>query len=282
MWHFVENEAPVGPVSEQEMIDRIRDGRIKPSTLVWSEGAVGWEPADTVEAFNRVFRVTPPPLPSATKEPPPVVASATVKEEPRVSLRPEPPVIEVQGSPWSRFAARGLDQVIWSIPMIFVLLMIVAITHSQTFIKLLDNRVAAILMSLPIFGLFNALSMSIFGNTLGKALMGVVVKAKDGAREGFLFYLIRELNVLVVGFGFGIPFVSLFTQLYQHSQVKTKGQASYDKGVARVEVYFTSNVRVGVVLTAVVLATVYFNSPAAEPLAIALGKAAGSLVASFR
>jgi uncharacterized RDD family membrane protein YckC len=282
LWHFVENDAPVGPVSEREMIDRIRDGRIKPSTLVWSEGAVGWEPADTVEAFNRVFRATPPPIPSATKEAPPVYASAIVKEEPRVSLWPDPPAIKVQGSPWSRFAARVLDQIIWTLPMIFVLFVIVAITQSQAFIKLLDNRFAVILMALPIFGLFNALTMALFGNTLGKAVMGVLVKANDGAKETFLFYLVRELKVLIIGFGFGIPIVALFTQLYQHSQVKTEGQASYDKGAARVEVYFTSNLRVGIVLAAVVLATAYFNSPAVEPLAYALGKAAGSLVASFR
>jgi hypothetical protein len=72
LWHFVENEAAVGPVTEQEMIDRIRDGRLKPASLVWSESLINWESADSVEIFKSLFRSAPPPIPTVRKEPPPI------------------------------------------------------------------------------------------------------------------------------------------------------------------------------------------------------------------
>jgi uncharacterized RDD family membrane protein YckC len=192
--------------------------------------------------------------------------------------RPQPPAIVVRGSPWSRYAARLLDQVIFTVPAIFVLLLIAAIWKNPTFIKLFDNQIAVVAMVIPMFGVFNALTMTFFGNTIGKTIMGVVVKPAEGRHEGLMFYLLRELKVLVFGLGVGFPLVALFTQLYQHSKVKTQGQATYDRDLAEVHVYFTSNVRMGVVLTVVFLAIVYLNSPAAEALGLRLGQVAFSLV----
>ncbi|MRG54200.1 DUF4339 domain-containing protein [Phyllobacterium sp. SYP-B3895] len=288
MWHFVENEVPVGPVTEQEMIDRIRGGRLKPTTLVWSEGLTSWESAESIETFKRLFRATPPPLPTAPKTPPlpafsskrPIFADDVKTYDP--TDLPLQRAIVAKGSPWSRYAARLLDQVIWAVPAVFVLLVIAAITQNPWFINLLSNQVAAILMIMPLFGLFNALTMTFFGNTIGKTIMGVNVRPENGRKAGLSFYLLRELKVLVFGMGIGFPIVAFFTQLYQHKKVKIEGQATYDRDLAEVNVYFTSKIRMGVVLTCAFLAAAYLNSPAGEALGYPLGQAAYTLVSSFR
>jgi len=49
-WYYAKEGAPVGPVSDEELLSKLRDGTILPTTLVWRTGMADWQAASTVTA----------------------------------------------------------------------------------------------------------------------------------------------------------------------------------------------------------------------------------------
>lgn len=71
-----------GPLSAAELRERVRDGLLERTTLVWREGMPEWQPLQALAAELGLPAVaTPPPLP-----PPPPVATATAVAAPRAGL----------------------------------------------------------------------------------------------------------------------------------------------------------------------------------------------------
>ena len=61
-WHIVEGGTSIGPFDTDQMIGRIRDGRLGPDTLVWHDGLPNWEAASIHFDFAGTAA---PPLPTA-------------------------------------------------------------------------------------------------------------------------------------------------------------------------------------------------------------------------
>ncbi len=57
------NGQPTGPMALQEVIQRIQQGTIARSDLVWKTGAPGWAPAESYPELAQAFSGGPPPLP---------------------------------------------------------------------------------------------------------------------------------------------------------------------------------------------------------------------------
>jgi membrane protease subunit (stomatin/prohibitin family) len=55
-WHVAESGATRGPFTMAEMVEAVRDGRLHQSSLVWTGGMAGWEPAGRVSALAGLFR----------------------------------------------------------------------------------------------------------------------------------------------------------------------------------------------------------------------------------
>ena len=55
----------LGPMALQEVIQRIQQGSIARSDLVWKTGAPGWAPAESYPELAQAFSGGPPPLPPA-------------------------------------------------------------------------------------------------------------------------------------------------------------------------------------------------------------------------
>ncbi|SEQ50138.1 protein of unknown function [Solimonas aquatica] len=77
-WHAKGSER-FGPHTEEELRQKLADGQVSASDLVWAEGMTDWVPAATVEGLvppKKEVRAAgqPPPLPVA---PPPVAVAAT-------------------------------------------------------------------------------------------------------------------------------------------------------------------------------------------------------------
>lgn len=51
-WFYVENGKQAGPVSEAQLDELLRSGRIEAATLVWREGLSQWQPWQTVRASS--------------------------------------------------------------------------------------------------------------------------------------------------------------------------------------------------------------------------------------
>lgn len=240
LWHYVVRQDRLGPVSDEEFRELIRNGTVARDTLVWKPGFEGWQTAGEVlaAAFNEV----PPPLPSSHSARPSVRLS---KDEPMAespadssqmrSIRIGSWSSPEAAGPWPRFWARLID--IWLLaPILAFVIGIAAAFYSPTrYIQLmaLNSTVLGIAL-IPIVGIVLALLMSMIGTTPGKAILGIrVTSIADGNK--FVFHLIRELKVWVFGLGLGIPIVALVTQIYQCRRVGAGNAAGYDEGFAMVE-----------------------------------------------
>ena len=43
-WYYVENDKEIGPVPKEEFLTLVDGGRIRPETMVWSDGMEAWQP----------------------------------------------------------------------------------------------------------------------------------------------------------------------------------------------------------------------------------------------
>ncbi len=103
--------------------------------------------------------------------------------------------------PVRRLAARLIDYALVKIPIRFLLIVILRIRPFDDWISNLIGY-ATPFLCVPLM----ALSLSKFGTTPGKWMMGIRVEARSGRYLSFHDALIREWNALRYGYGFGIPF----------------------------------------------------------------------------
>ena len=75
-WYYVKNGEPAGPISDEELLSKLRLGSILPTTMLWRSGMAQWKPVSEV---TRTLQPTPP-VPfssgsSASLDVPPELAS---------------------------------------------------------------------------------------------------------------------------------------------------------------------------------------------------------------
>jgi hypothetical protein len=231
VWYFVRDQKPAGPISAAEIENLIRSGQITGNTLVWTNPMKDWKAVQDTAALSALLPQQPPPLPS-----PGSIASTAYSS----SLRPDALERILQADiplagPWSRFFARNID--IWLAVLVMVIVIgILSATHFPQIQIWMDSANEAVL-GLVIFTiamLMTAISMTMFGTTIGKALFGI--RVRNLTEHGSLrFHLKRELNVWVSGMALGIPLFALVTNVWQFRRLSANLPASYDEGRARVE-----------------------------------------------
>ena len=81
-WYYAKDGAPVGPISDEELLSKFHDGAVLPTTLLWRAGMTDWQAAsgviDEVRARSAVAAITtaaslgevPSSAQSATAAPP--------------------------------------------------------------------------------------------------------------------------------------------------------------------------------------------------------------------
>ncbi|WP_183096926.1 RDD family protein [Mesorhizobium sp. YM1C-6-2] len=232
MWYYISGETRFGPVSQDELVELIRSEKLGPSTLVWRQSFDDWKRLDALEELAVVLAELPPPAPGTMVPHIPLVGPAEVSDDIQSS---QVLVEEPLAGPWARFLARTLD--VWLITVL--LFMAVGLYASHYAPELLvrienANETALGLAALPVTLLILALCMSVFGTTVGKALLGIRVKNLTGA-SALKFHISREMGVWVQGYAFGFPLIALVTLFFQHKRVVAHSPASYDEGRARVE-----------------------------------------------
>jgi uncharacterized protein (TIGR00266 family) len=70
MWYYAQNNAPVGPISLDDLAGRIRTGVVAADTLVFTTGMAQWTAARDVPQLASSFSATTPGAPAAA--PPPI------------------------------------------------------------------------------------------------------------------------------------------------------------------------------------------------------------------
>ena len=136
--------------------------------------------------------------------------------------------------PWRRFLARVFDNAVIGTALWFLIGFgaygvsfetgdrLVAFTSSVYWL-LLGGTISLMLM-IPV----QAAMIGLTGGSPGKWLCGIRVRNHDGTRLGFGAALYRELKVWLIGFGAGLPLISLFALVQAHNAVKDSGTAHWD------------------------------------------------------
>lgn len=227
-WHYSKDGKQAGPVTEAHIREKIKAGELESSDLVWKAGFHEWQPAHSV--FSEF---SPPPLPDSVQpisrqlpeEPPPLPGEKHVATGDITTTAPE------LATRWPRFLARLFDIYLLSIPASFVAGFVLV----QFFSKLgvwLTQPGASIwfgIFMLPFVLMLEALLYQWFGNSPGKALLGLKVANMRGEKLSLDQYMHRNLSLWLSGLAFGIPLVCLFTYANQGGRLERGLQTSYDE-----------------------------------------------------
>jgi uncharacterized RDD family membrane protein YckC len=211
-WWYSAGDARKGPVSIDALRTMLLEGKVTQGTLVWKEGQTEWAPLSETSELQQVVRTVPPELPKPT-------------------AREQLIALPLAG-PWRRFFARLVDLWIIALPTAFLVALALS-SLSPVFglwIQRPGSEYAFGWLLMPLVLLTEAGIFAIFGNTLGKALLGITVTTVGAQRPTAAQYFHRQLGVYWFGLGTGFPLVSLFTMARQYGRLKSGGHARYDEG----------------------------------------------------
>lgn len=209
-WHYTVSRTQFGPVSEEEIIQMLRSGRLKGDALVWTEGQANWAPVSSVAAFASHV----PAVVSAPPSLPPF--PATGAEYGRVQAFQSavaPQAAQYAGAFtyagfWKRFAASFLDGLICMAVNLLVDFLIKQAAGGDN----LDGNEQMGLLVVNIFvntfvgWLYFAIQEASEAQaTLGKRALGIIVVDLNGGRIGFGKatgrYVGKILSSLIFGIG---------------------------------------------------------------------------------
>ena len=134
----------------------------------------------------------------------------------------------VAATPWSRYWARTVDFCLWLIPAEIILYLVLP-ASVWNFLQLDEARFFDHFASVPIVLLLDALCMAQFGQTPGKAILGIRLMQLDGTRLNLAKAIRRDLSLFVRGLGLGIPLFALFTLIWSFIKVNGGDQTSWDR-----------------------------------------------------
>lgn len=201
-WWYEAKGARKGPVSAEQLGSLLGEGLLDANSLVWRDGMEQWERIGTLDEFQ--VPAEPPPL---------------------------PPALALPAGLWWRFFARSFD--IWLCQIAAVWLMANVMSRTvprfDAWLETPQADAAFTLFCLPVALILDAVVHTLFGNTPGKALVGIRVTSQFGYPLDFFEYAKRNLGMWVKGLAFGLPIVILFTMWQQAARLKRGERTSYDE-----------------------------------------------------
>lgn len=225
-WFYVRDGARVGPRSRDEMEALFSTGVLPPETLVWSSGMQNWRAAAELPEFQFLAHRpgSPPPIPpadrTATAGWPPAADHARSQEPPAAAA-----VEDSAPRPWLRWAARLIDFGCFS-----VVLGIGGELVSPG-VAMRVNEYALNILALALMVPAEAMVLSGFGTTPGKALLRIRVTNADGSRLDFGTAFNRSFQVWMRGLALGIPVVMLFTMAFGYNRLTSTGSTHWDQAL---------------------------------------------------
>ena len=162
-----------------------------------------------------------------------VFGEAPGGERPRIDL-----AAEHKPRIWARFLAKWIDFYLCLIPS-FVIMMGLIFLYSFVATLLawpVDETIFDGYIFVGVFLVFHALTFTVleafcvsqFGNTPGKALMGIRIRNIIGSRLSFRSSLKRSALAMLAGMGLGIPLISLITQFICARTLSEDGYVFWD------------------------------------------------------
>lgn len=224
-WYFVDLLGQrKGPVTQQQLIDAVSDGRIRPATLVWRDGLAQWQPFSAMEHELRPSHDAVPPLPHG-------MPSASVETNP-FATSPSGFVADwgyashagtvVYGGFARRLLAFMLDSLIlWILGIVIGAIIGFIIGAAGGVTTGGVNRPLILLLVYPALFLLSLLYYSLqesssYQATLGKRALGIKVTSLDGKPIGWGRAVGRWFGRILSGLIFCIGYLlALFTSRKQ-------------------------------------------------------------------
>lgn len=262
-WYYSADGAAVGPHSADDIEDLFATGEVAADTLVWRKGFAEWTPLGDTDEFAQLADAgLPPPLPPAQRKAAAYGADDDVlvadpladdrragrhDDDTRVTTFPftAATVAPVLAGPWTRYFARSIDMIIITLLLPTALYLGLRLASPQLSAKILSLDAPAMgLLLLPLAFLANAIIITLFGNSLGKALFAIRAEPNDPDRHfGWGSNIVREFRVWFQGMALYIPLLSLFTMIPAFRRVLRGAPTTYDLGRVSVRSYSQSRLR---------------------------------------
>lgn len=152
-----------------------------------------------------------------------------IEMEPRSELLANVPALGA--GPWPRYFARYLDLTLGVCLSLFLLFLLLAAIKPADLNMLSPILVIFLLMAflVPILPwVIDAVIVTIFGNSLGKAIWGITVRHKDGRQLTFKETLNRNFSVCLHGFWIGISPLTFLPHIFSYRKLKRDGITKWD------------------------------------------------------
>lgn len=195
-WFYIENDKKIGPLSESEILNLFKNGKLTKETLVWTKGQSEWMKAGQIESFQFDDNLIPPPIPFEQNVTP-------------------------QIRPWVRYWARFFDLITFQL--------FLGLLYGLIFKPVPTSNFLLIGVLIFITYLFiEPLLLSTWGTTPGKFLLNIKLQKNDGKKLSYYEGLLRTWKMCYRGMGLGIPIVSFITQYIAYDNLKKNGKTTWD------------------------------------------------------
>ncbi len=188
-YHVGKDGQTEGPLTKEDVQQRLADGRLGPDDLVWQEGWSEWIPLEKSSFMES----------------------------------PTGPVDPFEAHPWRRYLARMVDINLFSITLGFG----VGLSFPELIDRIPDLVFGV--LCLMVMAPLEAVLLSYWGTTPGKSLLGMRLTDIDGQKLKSSACFRRAWGVLVSGCGLGIPLVSLLTMISGYQTLGKSERVSWDR-----------------------------------------------------
>jgi hypothetical protein len=125
---------------------------------------------------------------------------------------------------WRRFWARSLDFIVYQTIVACALLIL-----SPSDLDKIGWFVLYSFLSIVVWCVTEATTLTYFGTTLGKSILGISISKKDSTPADFELFFARSFDVLLKGWALSLPLINLVTSLISKLRLEEKGETSWDE-----------------------------------------------------
>lgn len=133
---------------------------------------------------------------------------------------------------WARYCAKQIDAALFLLPAVLAtqVTVMIAVPNMVDYNGEFSGpwQVYGVI-TLFYVAIIEAISISAFRSTIGKALAGISITAASGGRLNLWRSVARSIRVVIQGLGLGIPLIALITQIVAFQYVQKNGAAGWDK-----------------------------------------------------
>jgi hypothetical protein len=184
VWFYIKDRQQQGPVGFFELNKLFEHGVLNGETYLWTAGAESWKVAKSMDRFKDYRTRNPPQEPSSAET-----------------------VSHPQNKPFLRFIAKLFDL------SLFTVLLSTFISIFSLDLILKTSKLALFMICLLLWTLLEPIMLSIFGTTIGRALLNIKVKCVNGQLLDLITSFKRNLFIITFGKGIRFPVINLFYNL---------------------------------------------------------------------